>query len=169
PCGSGLPAGWSDQDIGSVGFAGNGSSCSNVIILQGGGADIWGAADAFNFLSTSLGGDNTLVLRVTALQDTDPWAKGGVMFRNDTTAGAMFANLFVSPENGVNLQWRASTGGQCGSTGVVGVVAPVWLKLARSGANFTASYGGDGVNWTLLGATSVPMAANARAGLAVTA
>lgn len=169
PCGGGLLAGWTDQDIGSVGFAGSASSCAGGFILQGGGADIWGTADAFNFASTNVAVDNTLIARVTTVQDTDPWAKAGLMFRNDATSGAMFADLFVSPANGVNLQWRASTGGQCGSAGVGSVVAPVWVKLARSGTNFTAYYGADGVNWTLLGATSVPMAANVRAGLAVTA
>ena len=103
------------------------------------------------------------------MQDTDPWAKAGLMFRSDTTAGSMFVNLFISPGNGVNLQWRAATGGQCGSAGLGGIVAPVWLKLVRSGTNFTGYYGSDGVNWTQVGATSVPLAASVRAGLAVTA
>ena len=125
PCG--LPAGWADQDIGSVGYAGSASGCANAFTLQGGGADIWGSADAFNLLSTSLTGTNTLIIRVVAVQNTDGWAKAGLMFRNDTTAGSMFADLFVSPANGVNLQWRATTGGQCGSLGVTGVVAPLWL------------------------------------------
>lgn len=167
PCG--LPAGWSDQDIGSVGFAGNASGCGNAFSIQGGGADIWGSADAFNLLSTNLTGTNTLIVRVNSVQNTDGWAKAGLMFRNDTSAGSMFADLFVSPANGVNLQWRATTGGQCGSIGVIGVLAPVWLKLARAGTNFTAYYGGDGVNWTLVGATGVSMAPTVRAGLEVTA
>ena len=170
PCGSGLPAGWTDQDIGSAGFAGSASSCAaGAIILQGGGADIWGTADAFNFASTNVAGDSTLIARVTAMQATDPWAKAGLMFRNDTTAGSMFADLFISPDNGVNLQWRATTGGQCGSAGVGGIGAPVWVKLVRAGTNFAGYYGSDGVNWTQVGTTTVPLAANVRAGLAVTA
>jgi alpha-galactosidase len=169
PCGSGLLAGWTDQDIGSVGFAGGASACSGTLILQGGGADIWGSADAFNFASTSVAGTNTLIVRVASVQNTDPWAKAGLMFRNDMTAGSTFADVFVSPGNGVNLQWRASTGGQCGSTGVGGIFAPVWLKLARAGTNFTAFYGSDGVNWALVGATIVSMNTSVRAGLEVTA
>jgi hypothetical protein len=103
------------------------------------------------------------------MQATDPWAKAGLMFRNDTTAGSMFADLFISPDNGVNLQWRATAGGQCGSAGVGGIVAPVWVKLVRAGTNFAGYYGSDGVNWTQVGTASVPLAANVRAGLAVTA
>jgi hypothetical protein len=169
PCGGGLPAGWTGQDIGSVGHAGSASSCASGVILQGSGADIWGTADAFNFASTNTAGDTILITRVTTVQDTDPWAKAGLMFRSDTTAGAMFANMFVSPGNGVSLQWRATAGGQCGWAGSSSVIAPVWLKLVRSGTNFTGYYGSDGVNWTQAGATSVPMPAHIRAGLAVTA
>ncbi len=169
PCLGTLPASWTDQDIGSVGLAGSASGCSDAFIVQGGGADIWGTADAFNFVSTSLAGDHTVVARVNAIADTDPWAKGGVMFRNDATAGSMFADVFASPGNGVNFQWRNLTGGQCGSTGVGGVVAPVWVKLVRTGTNFNAYYGADGLTWAVLGTTGVPMAATALAGLAVTA
>ena len=169
PCGGGLPSGWTDQDIGNPGLAGSASSCAGGFILQGGGADIWGTADAFNFASTNAVGDGILIAQVASVQDTDPWAKAGLMFRSDTTAGSMFVNLFISPGNGVNLQWRAATGGQCGSVGVGGVVAPIWLKLVRTGTNFTGYYGSDGVNWNQAGATSVPLAASVRAGLAVTA
>jgi len=169
PCGRSLPAGWTDQDVGSVGLAGSSSGCASAFILEGGGADIWGSADAFNFASTSVSGDSTLIVRVLSVEDTDPWAKAGLMFRNDITAGSMFADFFISPGNGVNLQWRASTGGGCGSLGVGGVVAPVWLKLARAGTNFTGYYGSDGVNWTFVGSASVLLGSNARAGLEVTA
>jgi hypothetical protein len=34
----------------------------------------------------------------------DSWAKAGVMMRDDTTAGAMFANVVITPGNGVNFQ-----------------------------------------------------------------
>jgi alpha-galactosidase len=169
PCGGGLPSGWTHQDIGSVGLAGSASACGSSFILQGGGADIWGTADAFQFASTTLTGDNALAARVTAVQNTSSWAKSGVMFRNDTGAGAMFAHLFVSPGNGVNFQWRTVTGGSCGTTGGGSLVAPVWLKLTRSGTNFTAYYGADGLSWTLLGSTGIAMGSTALAGLSVTA
>jgi alpha-galactosidase len=169
PCGGGLPSGWADQDIGTVGFAGSASSCASSFILQGSGVDIWGTADAFNFASTSLTGDGAIVARVVAVQNTDSWAKAGVMFRNDTTAVSMFADVFVSPGNGVNFQWRTTPGGQCGSTGLGGLVAPIWVKLARAGTNFTASYGSDGIHWTSLGSSGIAISSVARAGLEVTA
>jgi alpha-galactosidase len=169
PCASSLPVGWTDQDIGSVAYAGSLSSCSGSFILQGDGADIWGSADAFHFTSTNIVGDHTLIARVTTIQNTDPWAKAGLMFRSDATPGSMFVDMFVSPANGVNLQWRSAPGGQCGSVGVGGVTAPVWIKLVRAGTNFYGFYGTDGVNWIQVGATTVPMAAGVRGGFAVTA
>ena len=169
PCGGGLPGGWADQDIGAVGFAGNASSCASSFIVQGSGADIWGTADAFNFASTSLTGNTAIVARVVAVQNTDPWAKAGVMFRNDTTPGSMFADVFVTPANGVNFQWRTTSGGQCGSTSVGGLVAPIWVKLARTGTNLAASYSSDGAQWTSLGSTGIAMNSALRAGLEVTA
>lgn len=169
PCGGGLPSGWMGQDIGSVGLAGSSSSCSDSFVVQGGGADIWGAADAFHFTSTTLGANATLVARVVAVQNTDPWAKAGVMFRNDSSAGAMFADVFVTPGNGVNFQWRAATGGQCASTGAGGVTAPVWVKLDRNLTNFTASYGFDGLTWNVLGNTAIVTSNSILGGLELTA
>ena len=169
PCGGTLPAGWADQDIGSVGFAGNASSCSNSFIVQGGGSDIWDSPDAFNFASTSATNPGTIVARVLGVQNTDGWAKAGVMFRNDTTASSMYVDLVVTPVNGVSLQWRSSTGGSGSATTVAGVSTPAWVKLARSGNTFSGYYAGDGINWTLVGTANASLANSALAGLAVTA
>ncbi len=168
PCG-GWPVGWSDQDIGDVGFAGGASSCSNAFIVQGGGADIWGNADAFNFASTNLSGDGSIVARVTGVKNTDQWAKGGVMFRGSSAPGSAFVDLVASPQNGVNLQYRQFNGGDCGFTGIGTLFNAVWVKLARSGTNFTGSYSNDGLNWTSLGTINITMPGTALAGLAVTA
>ena len=91
------------------------------------------------------------------------------MFRDDTTAGSMFADAFVSPGNGVQFQWRATAGGTCGSLGVGGVAAPVWVRLTRTGTTFTAYYGADGLNWIPIGTNAIAMSGTVRAGLEVTA
>ena len=43
----------------------------------GGGADIWNAADQFNFASQTASGDQTLVARVTSQTNTDSLGQGG--------------------------------------------------------------------------------------------
>jgi hypothetical protein len=42
---------WSSADIGAVGMSGTSSVCADPIRVFGSGADIWGSADAFQFLS----------------------------------------------------------------------------------------------------------------------
>src|ERR1039457_3619038 len=59
PARAGLPAGWSDTDIGSPGLAGSASYASGAWTVTGGGSDIWNAADQFNFASTNFTGDGT--------------------------------------------------------------------------------------------------------------
>jgi alpha-galactosidase len=169
PCSGALPPGWSDQDIGSVGFAGSASCCGSSFVMQGGGADIWNTADAFNFAGATLAGDSSIVTRVDEVQDTDAWAKGGVMYRNDNTPGSMFVDLIISAGNGASLQWRSAAGGGCSSINIAGVAPPAWVMLVRSGNTFAGSYSPDGVTWTDAGSTTVAMTGTALAGLAVTA
>src|SRR5262249_46197922 len=94
--GSTLPAGWTDADVGGPVQAGSASSPDGQSwTVNGGGADIWGGSDQFNFASQALTGDGIIVARVATLGvatvgNTDPWAKAGVMFRDGTGAGAMF-------------------------------------------------------------------------------
>jgi alpha-galactosidase len=157
-CGGALPAGWSDQDIGTVGFAGSASSCNgNSFVLQGSGADVWGSADAFNFASDALAGNVSLAARVVNVENIDPWTKAGLMFRNDTTAGSAFVDLFATPANGISLQWRSSSGGQCSTSGSANLSAPLWLKLVRSGTTFIGYYSTNGTIWTSIGNATVTM------------
>jgi fibronectin type 3 domain-containing protein len=168
-CGGALPLNWADNDIGSVGFPGSASSCNgNSFVLQGSGADIWGSADAFNFAWTSFSGSVVLAARVVNVEAIDPWTKAGLMFRNDTTAGSAFVDLFATPGNGVNLQWRSSSGGSCSTSTSANLSAPLWLKLVGNGAAFTGYYSTNGTAWIALGNTSVSMTGRL-GGLEVTA
>ena len=111
-----------------------------------------------------------LIAQVLTVQDTEGWAKAGVMFRDDTAAGAMFAMVVATPGDGVNFCFRTATGAVSSYAEIAGPVAPVWVQLLRSGNTFTASYSPDGVNWTAVGPPQVvPMSSQPLAGLAVTA
>jgi len=158
----------SASDIGSPALGGGTSESGGAYTVIGGGTDIWGVSDQFQFANKDIAGDGSIVARVDSLQNTDPWAKGGVMFRNGLAANAMFADVIVTPGNGISFQWRSTTGGSCGSLKVTGT-APKWVKLVRSGNSFTAFYGSDGINWTPIGsAQTITMARTAKVGLCVT-
>ena len=76
-----------------------------------GGGDIWSTADSFHFDWRKLAGDGTISADVTAQQAVSPWAKAGVMIRASTGAGSPYYAAFVTPGNGIAVQWRTKLGG----------------------------------------------------------
>jgi polygalacturonase len=167
-----LPTGWASADIGGPGKAGNASynSVSRSWTVAGGGADIWNTADQFHLASQAFTGDGSIVAQVTGVQNTDPWAKAGIMFRSSTAPGAQFADVVATPGNGVAFQWRATAGGTPNNVNIPDLGTPVWVHLVRSANAFSAFYSTDGATWTQLGATqTIAMSSTALAGLAVTA
>ncbi len=79
PGGGGLPPPWVAQDVGNVGAAGSTSESSGTFTLKGAGADIYGTADAFQFVWQPLSGDGQIVARIVSIQNVNAWAKAGVM------------------------------------------------------------------------------------------
>jgi regulation of enolase protein 1 (concanavalin A-like superfamily) len=165
---SSLPSGWSDKDIGSVPVAGSANDSGGTFSVTGSGADVWGAADAFNYAYTTLNGNGTIVARVATVQNVSSWVKAGVMIRETLTAGSRHAFILVSGANGVAFQRRDATGGASVNTAGSAASAPRWAKLTRSGNTFTAYESADGTHWTQVGSDTIAMAANVSVGLAVT-
>jgi uncharacterized membrane protein len=165
---SGLPPGWTDVDVGTPSIAGSATYSAGVFTAKGSGADIWGTADQFNYVYQAVSGDQTIVARVTSQSGANAWAKSGVMFRESTAAGASYIGLYVTPGNGVSMQYRNGTGTNAVDLArQTGLTAPYWVKLARSGNTFTGSSSADGSTWTQVGTISVTMAAAATAGLPI--
>jgi glucosylceramidase len=166
-----LPNPWVTADIGSVGLAGSASYLNGTYTLSGSGADIWNAADAFRYADQPVNGNCEIRARVTSLQNTDPWAKAGVMLRDGTAAGAINAAVLITRSNGVAFQVRSTTGVATTSTAIGAVTAPNWVRLVRGSSNlFTGYYSSDGANWTQIGSSvNIPMSNAALAGLEVTA
>ena len=158
-----------DLDIGTPKIAGGTSFSAGVYTVSGCGSDIWNQADQFHFNKGTLSGSGTVTARVTGVGNTNSWAKSGVMLRNDSTSGATFADVVVSPGSGVAFQWRAAAGGSCGSTQVSGLRAPIWVKVSRTGSSISGYYGADGIHWRQIGAAhTIPLGTAALAGIAVT-
>ena len=117
-----LPAGWASQDIGSPGQVGSACESGGVWTVRGGGADIWNSSDQFRFAyqSANVPTNATIVARVTSVQNTNTWAKAGVMFRDGTAANARFVMVVQMPNNEVTMQWRTTAGGSAAWTGARG-------------------------------------------------
>src|SRR5437763_13676961 len=82
-----LPAPWTNQDVGATGAAGSASFSSNTFTVRGAGSDIWGAADAFQFVFQPISSDAQIIARVVSVQNTNTYAKAGIMLRETLDAG----------------------------------------------------------------------------------
>jgi hypothetical protein len=159
-----LPSPWTSTDVGATGQAGI-SSYNDGFYVAGAGADIWGTADAFQFVSQPLPGDGSIVAHVINEQATSTFAKAGIMIRQSTSPSAPHVILDVRPNGFIEFMTRGSVGG---STRYVAgsLLSQPWLKLSRSGSTVTAAVSADGTSWTTLG--TVPLSGAALIGLAVT-
>jgi hypothetical protein len=155
-----LPApGWQSGDIGDTGAAGGVEHDAGVFTVCGAGADIWDTADAFQYVSQPYFADGQIVARVTGVENTDPFAKAGVMVRDDSGpfAASDVANvmLAVRPAGDVELTARTSTGAATTLVATSAHDLPVWLRLTRAGATVTGSISADGLQWSAVGTTTL--------------
>ncbi|MFZ2147865.1 MAG: LamG-like jellyroll fold domain-containing protein [Sedimentisphaerales bacterium] len=133
------------------------------------GADIWGNADQFHFAFKQVSGAASIAAKVESVQNTNEFAKTGVMIRDTLEAGSANASLLITPENGVRFQFRNTTGGSTDRFFVEGITAPQWVKLERTvGGLVRAYYSADGNTWTQLNLTTVTMGTPMYIGLALT-
>ena len=159
---------WNNADIGAVGQMGSADYSNGIFTVSGSGADIFDNADAFQFVYQPWSGDGQIIARVTGVQNTDGWAKAGVMFRESLNADARHAMMLVSATQGSGFERRIATSGTTAWTPGSNVTAPYWVKLKRSAANFNAYGSADGITWTLVGTDTISMATPIYAGLALT-
>ena len=160
---------WTGKDIGSVGIAGGFSLSAGTFIVAGSGADIWNTADAFQFVYKTLSGNGEIIAHVAGVQNTDGWAKAGVMIRESLIAGSKHAMMAITPGNGAAFQRRTATNGTSYTTQTTGIAAPYWVRLARNGNSLTGYRSSNGSTWTKVGSATVSMATNVYIGLCVTA
>jgi len=171
-----IPQDWTRRDVNSltIWFRGlppiYGSFTEGPpITMTARGTDIWGTADEFHFAYKRLSGSGSITARVVSITNTDPWAKAGVMIRDSLEPDSAHAMVIVSPSSGVAFQRRTATGGASETDTQADITAPQWVRLTRSGNNFTAEYSTDGADWQMLGVPlSIPMSVDVYIGLCLT-
>jgi regulation of enolase protein 1 (concanavalin A-like superfamily) len=158
---------WSSQDIGAVGVAGRFAD-GDPITVEGSGADIWGAADAFHYAWREVSGDFQIVAQVAGIENVHAWTKAGLMIREHTGASSRHVSLFASAGRGVAFQRRLSEGGTSVHTDTGIGYPPIWLKLVRSGNTVYAYRSPNGIGWYLAGTQTLALPTSVKVGLAVT-
>ena len=143
------------MDIGFVGQAGSVKLQGTSLVVSGAGADVWGRSDGLHFVYQTLSGDGELEAKVGNVDNTDPWAKAGLMVRGDLEDGSINAFVARTPGHGATFQYRTTTGE--GTVAEFG--SPVgdlcWLKLRRQGNVFSAWQSDDRLNWQWIGTVSL--------------
>jgi hypothetical protein len=179
------PRDWTEEQVAelSLWFMGYPASTGSFVegpvgtyTMTASGADIWAVngveADEFHFAYKMLTGAGSIIARVDSVENTNDWAKAGVMIRETLDPDSAHAFACVTPANGVAAQGRPSTGGTSINTAEGGITAPHWVKLDRSiGGTFTVSHSTNGSTWVpVTGATpqTIQMGTNVYIGLALT-
>ncbi len=187
------PRNWTTEGISelSIWFRGNSASVGSFVegpagtyTMTAAGADIWGTADQFHFAYKTLSGIGSIEAKVESVQNTNAWAKCGVMIRDTLDAGSKFAAVYITPTNadgtptnGCRFQARTDTDASATSDSSVAtnaqkaVIAPYWIKLEREiTGNFRGYYSSNGTSWTPMAwnPQSISMGANVYIGLALT-
>lgn len=159
-----------NANIGDTGTVGrqDGTDIHGGFAQQGGGGDIWGIADAFNYGYRGIFDDTVESVQVKSLDNTNPFAKAGLMLRGSLDPSAAHVILDVRPDGSIEFMTRSSTGAE--TTYLAGAIAsfPVSLRLTRSGLAVTGEVSQDGTTWTTVGTTSPTIPSDALIGVAVT-
>ncbi|OHB83000.1 MAG: hypothetical protein A2Z38_07955 [Planctomycetes bacterium RBG_19FT_COMBO_48_8] len=145
--------------------------------MTGSGTDIWdvsgigtGYHDEFHFAYKTLTGAGSIVAKVNSVQNTNGWAKAGVMIRETLDADSAHAMVVVTPAQGVSFQRRNVTGDTSADDTTAGISAPYWVKIERDlSGNFTTYSSTNGSTWQMQGTPdNISMSSNVYIGLAVT-
>jgi ABC-type transport system involved in multi-copper enzyme maturation permease subunit len=109
-------------------------------------------------------GDGTVTAQVRSQDDSQEWAKAGLMIKAGTVPGAPYAAVLLTPRHGVRWQADFPLPDVAGSAGT----APRWLRLTRTGSTVTGYESADGTSWTQVGTATVALPRSAEVGLFVT-
>jgi hypothetical protein len=167
-----LPAEWANRDLGKVGMAGDAKFAAvseNTFAARSAGGNIGGRSDALNFTFRMAKGDFVFTARLFNVN----WSgscKVGLMLRESLAPEAKALALTVGdfgnrqcrfgarPETGGSMNWQG--GNDYTRT-------PAWFRLQRKGNEFTAYQSPDGVEWFKVGSSTIAMANQCFAGLAI--
>jgi len=172
------PRDWTEKGVNTltIWFRGNLAGFveepSGTYTMTASGTDIWDTADEFRYAFRQLSGPGTITAQVLSLQNTNGWAKAGVMIRETLEPGSKHAFMDITPGNGASFQVRNTIDGTSFQQSQTGITAPYWVKVERDAAGYFSGYhSADGVTWQQVPEAPpvlIPMSQNVYIGLAVT-
>ncbi|MBK3563858.1 DUF1349 domain-containing protein [Streptomyces sp. MBT62] len=138
-----------------------------VTSITSAGIDVWRTGTSYDddyaaaYQTGVAGTASTVIVHVDSQDKANNWAKAGLMLRNSVaSAGSSLGYLVLAatPGNGIALSYDSNSDGyldtNINKTGTA-AIAPVWLRLVRSGTSVTGSYSADGTTWTTVGTATL--------------
>ncbi|MFB6840556.1 hypothetical protein [Streptomyces sp. NPDC056361] len=118
--------------------------------------------DSFYFVHRTLDGDGGITVPVVSLTgrtedgrgrntegSAQPWAKAGIIVKQDLVQGSRYAAVMLTGGHGVRMQYDY-TQDRAAPVATPGP-APRWLRLVRDGDTLTGSVSADGTHWNQVG------------------
>jgi len=165
-----MPSPWINGDVGEVGVSGGATYSNGTFTVNGSGVDIWDYDDGFHYVYQSLSGNGWISASIESIENTNEWAKVGVMIRESLASDAPHAMMVLTPGHGAIIQGRSNVSGSSSHPASTSGGTPRWVKIERSGNTFTGYVSDNsGTSWSAVGSMSAYMGSNVLMGLCVTA
>jgi Tol biopolymer transport system component len=158
-----------NSDIGLVEHAGSArfNRSSNEYQIAGGGANIWGQEDAFQYLWRRDSGDFGLTAKIRWIgEGKNAHRKAGWMIRQNLTPDSPYADAVVHGDGLISLQFRKIKGGPTEEIKSP-VSAPAFVRFERYGEVFSLCVSKDGLVYRPVGSVSVALKDPVHVGLVV--
>jgi len=172
-------------DIGNPDMKGSSTILDHGIQIIAGGTDVWGVKDQFHYLWIEKTGDFDLIACIESLSAPHLYTKAGLMAREELSDNSRHIFFQVFPNNkqrnknngGFEFQYRAVKAGEMKAiypARAEGIAEfPVnypntWIRLKRSGDEFTGFSSTDGKTWKVYAAYTLTMSKKIYLGMAVT-
>ena len=158
-----------NSDVGLATHAGSARfiQSSNEYQITGGGANIWGDKDSFQYLWKKDSGDFSLTTRIRWIGDgKNAHRKAGWMIRQSLTPDSPYADAVMHGDGLTSLQFRKTKGGPTEEIQSP-VSAPAFLRIERHGDVFSLHVSEDGKEFQPAGSVSVTLVDPVYVGLAV--
>jgi len=158
-----------NSDVGPATLAGSARfiQSSNEYQVTGGGANMWGEKDAFQYLWKQDSGDFSLTTRIRWVGDgKNAHRKAGWMIRQSLAPDSPYADAVVHGDGLTSLQFRKTKGGPTEEIQSP-ISAPAFLTFERIGEVFSLYISEDGQLFQPVGSVSVALEDPVYVGLAV--
>jgi hypothetical protein len=117
------------------------------VVISGAGGDMDCTYDPYRLAWRQLDGDGEIVARIDRLDNAQGWARAGLIIAETPDLGSTYVTTAVTAGHGLLFANCPFEGSARVRRELAGVRVPSWLKLTRTGNQFTAAHSQNGVTW----------------------